>query len=491
MMNENLYEDISKRINRLFGIHLKQNSWSSMEKNLVKAARLLNRKEDIEDISRWVLKPLHSPEEYHALARNLTIGETYFFRELSGLTLLTDEIIPALRKNNRKTLKIWSAGCSSGEEPYSIAIFLQENLPDSAGWDIQITATDLNNEALSKAREGIYRPWSFRGFREELLRRYFVRHADTYEIRKDIRDMIRFTNLNLIKDEFPEANDKSTGFDAVFCRNVLMYFSKDAIENITRKFFSSLAEDGWLITSQTELSLNIHHEFRRTKFKDAFFFKKGKLQMDVSSHSLRSNRLKKTAQVRRTSSDIKRTPVFREKFKRHSENKTNSTPPAVSEPSSPDIKELYHQAEYQQCIAVYEAAESAAPFDATDLFLISKSYANMGRYREGAGIIQDLINKNSSNPEFYYFYATILSEQRNWEEAEKNLIKALYLKPDFLSARFSYFLVLKKRNKHEKAIKEGQNLLNDIEMYDNNDVLPNTEGMTAGSLRQTIDLMQS
>ncbi|MDZ7776465.1 MAG: CheR family methyltransferase [Bacteroidales bacterium] len=491
MMNENLYEDISKRINRLFGIYLKQNNWSSMEKNLVKAARLLKRKEDIEEISKWVLKPLHSSEEYHALARNLTIGETYFFRELSGLTLLTDEIIPEIRKNNRKTLKIWSAGCSSGEEPYSIAVFLKENLWDSDQWDIQITATDLNNEALSKARKGIYRPWSFRGFREELLRKYFVCHANTYEIRKDIRDMIRFRNLNLVKDAFPRADDKSEGFDAIFCRNVLMYFSKDAIEDITKKFFSSLADNGWLITSQTELSMNIHHQFRRTKFKDAFFFKKGNVPpTDITNNFRKMNLPEKSAPANRPSSVLKRKPTLQDKYKQTTISKQQSTSPAANEVSAPDIKKLYNHFEYKKIIAVYEAAESAAGFDATDLFLISKSYANMGRYREGADIIQDLINKNSSNPVFYYFYATILSEQGSWGEAEKNLIKALYLKPDFLSARFSYFLVLKKRNKHEKAIKEGQNILHDIEMYDNNDVLTDMEGMTAGSLRQTIDLMQ-
>lgn len=488
MKGEHLYEDISKRINQLFGIHLKQNSWSSMEKNLIKAAKLLNRKEDLEDISKWVLKPSLSDNEYHALAKTLTIGETYFFRELSGLTLLTDEIIPAIRKKNSKTLRIWSAGCSSGEEPYSIAIFLKENLPDSDKWDIQIMATDLNNEALSKARKGIYRPWSFRGLRNDLLNKYFVCHANTYEIRKDIRDMIQFKNLNLIKDEFPLANDKSKGFDVVFCRNVLMYFSQDTIENITQKFFSSLADDSWLITSQTELSMNIYHQFHRTKFKDAFFFKKGNIPATVTTNNFRKkNRPEKTATGE--PGVLKRKSSFQEKHKKRSASEEKLPSPVVSTAPPPAIEGLYNNSEYQRCIAVYEAAESFNKFDASELFLISKSYANLGRYNEGAAIIEELINKNSSNPEFYYFYATILSEQGSWQAAEKNLIKALYLKPDFLSARFSHFLVLRKLNKNEKAVKEGQNILNDIKLYHNNDLLPDMEGMTAGSLRQTIDLM--
>lgn len=489
MKKERLYEDISKRIKYLFGIHLKENNWSSMEKNLLKAAKLLNRRQDLEEISKWVLNPSITDNEYHALAKTLTIGETYFFRELSGLTLLTDEIIPAIRKNNSKTLKIWSAGCSSGEEPYSIAVFLKENLHDIHKWNIQIMATDLSNEALSKARKGIYRPWSFRSFQEDLLGKYFVQHANTYEIRKDIRDMIEFRNLNLVKDEFPLSNDKSKGFDVVFCRNVLMYFSQDTIENITQKFFGSLTDDGWLITSQTELSMNIYHQFRRTKFKDAFFFKKGTLPATQTLKSIRKNSFEKPAKT--TQRVLKRKSTLQENLRQHPAKKAQIPSSTVSAVKMPDIKELYSKFEYQKCIATYESAESKGKIDTSGLFLVSKSYANLGRYKDAAAIMEELINKNSSNPEFYYFYATILSEQGSWEEAEKNLIKALYLKPDFLPARFNYFLVLKKRGKHKNSLKEGQNLLNDIKVYHNNEVLPHMEGMTAGSLRQTIDLMQA
>lgn len=488
MMKDKLYEDISKRINQLFGIHLKKNSWASMEKNLVKAAKSLNRKEDLESISKWVLKTSLNDIEYHALATNLTVGETYFFREITGLTLLTNQIIPAIRKSNSKTLKIWSAGCSTGEEPYSIAIFLKENLPDIHKWDIQIIATDLNKDALNKARKGTYRPWSFRGLREDLLSKYFVIHANTYNISSDIREMIQFRHLNLVKDEYPLSSDRKNGFNVIFCRNVLMYFSQDTIQSITQKFYSALDADSWLITSQTELSINIFHSFGRKRFMDGFFFKKGGDQPEDMKDVFSIQTLKNAVRPKRNPGVTRSKSSLQTNRKVSPLNKQKPASPAVLMAEAPRIRELYENSEDEKCISIFEAANKPGTFAAEERFLIAKSYANMGIYTKGLAMMEELIS-SSPIPEYYYFYAAILIEQENWAEAEKNLVKALYLKPDYLSARLSLFLALKKLDKNEKAAKEGTNLLNDIKDYDRNELLPDMEGMTAGSLRQMIDLM--
>ena len=487
MGNDRLYKSLSEKINLLFGIHLKKGDWKSMENSLLRTAKLLNRKQNIDDISEWLLKPALSDEEYHALATNLTIGETYFFREITGLTLLTDEIIPKIRKSNRKNLNIWSTGCSSGEEPYSIAIFLKENLPDISKWDIKIMATDLNNEALDKARKGTYRPWSFRGLREDLLKKYFIKHEKTLEVKQEIKSMVHFSNLNLVKGDFPYSHDSASGYDVIFCRNVLMYFSPPVIRNITEKFFQSLAPEGWMIISQTELSVDIFNLFKRFKFKDGFFFKKG----TIESHLKPSGKKNKPVEIPLSKTQPIKKPLIKAKKKTALPGNSKPVPAKeISKPNKQMVMELFARSDFPECIRLFENGLSHSDLGEKEKFCVAKSYANLGNNEQAGRLMKELISKNTTNPDFYYFYASILSEQGLWQEAEQNLVKALYLKPDSLSARFSRFLALKKLNQENSARKEGNNLLSDISTYDNNDLLPDMEGMTAGSLREMIDLMQ-
>ncbi len=481
MGNDRLYKALSEKINHLFGIHLKKGDWKSMENSLLRTAKLLNRKQNIDDISEWLLKPALSDEEYHALATNLTIGETYFFREITGLILLTDEIIPEIRKSNRKNLNIWSAGCSSGEEPYSIAIFLKENLPDILDWDIKIMATDLNNEALDKACKGTYRPWSFRGLREDLLKKYFIKHEKTLEVKQEIKRMVHFSNLNLVKGSFPYSHDSASGYDVIFCRNVLMYFSPSVIRGITEKFFQSLASEGWMVISQTELSVDIFNLFKRFKFNDGFFFKKGTLKSQLKPSKKKNNPVEKPRS--KSLKKIKKKTALAGIVKPVPANE-------ISTDDSQRVMKLFDRSEFSECIRLFENSHPDNGFGEKEMFCVAKSYANLGNNEKAGHLMKELISKSTTNPDFYYFYASILSEQGLWQAAEQNLVKALYLKPDSLSARVSRFVALKKLNKEQPAKKEGDNLLSDISTYDNNDLLPEMEGMTAGSLREMINLMQ-
>jgi chemotaxis protein methyltransferase CheR len=185
----------------------------------------------------------------------LTINHTYFFRNEAQFKALEERVLPELieRKRSsvgrehvgrgtsnvqrptsygteRPTLRIWSAGCSTGEEPYSIAISLRETIPDIDEWDVQIFATDASEEALSRARRGIYGKNAVKPVSEERLEKYFTESADRdrstkYEVRSTIKKMVTFNFHNLIEDEF------QFGFDIIFCRNVVIYFEMDTTMN--------------------------------------------------------------------------------------------------------------------------------------------------------------------------------------------------------------------------------------------------------------------
>jgi len=208
-------------------------------------------------------------------ALHLTVGETYFFREPRAFELVCDYARKRLAEGHglHRPLRIWSAGCSTGEEPYSIAMALRQALPAMGPRDLSILATDLNGRHLQFAQEGVYRQWSFRATNPALQARHFSEQEDgRFRINEDIRQSVRFARLNLAAPEFPPT---ATGtFDIIFCRNVLMYFSRRQAARVIARFRDSLVEGGWLIVNPSEASAELFTGFTRLCFPDAIYFQK-------------------------------------------------------------------------------------------------------------------------------------------------------------------------------------------------------------------------
>jgi chemotaxis protein methyltransferase CheR len=172
--------------------------------------------------SRMALQQLISPEAYYQLLSidtaasrreweelilPLTIGETYFLRDSGQFSLLRHRILPELIERNQGTrsLRIWSAGCSTGEEPYSLAMLAHELLPSRSDWNIAILGTDVNKHAIAAAQRGIYRQHSLRAIDQGLRKRYFHQHQDGWELDARVRSMVSFGLVNLLKDPFPDS----------------------------------------------------------------------------------------------------------------------------------------------------------------------------------------------------------------------------------------------------------------------------------------------
>ncbi|TWT96513.1 Chemotaxis protein methyltransferase Cher2 [Neorhodopirellula pilleata] len=173
------------------------------------------------------------------------------------------------RKKERK-LTIWSNACSSGQEPYTIAMLLLDSFPELRNWNVTIHATDLSNQILTKARSGIYNQTEVnRGLPMQLLMKYFVRDGMQWKIKDDIRDMIQFSELNLI-ERFPR---QFQGLDIVFLRNVLIYFCPETKTDILNRVDSSIASDGCLFLGGSESMMNICDRFDRELINKAVFYR--------------------------------------------------------------------------------------------------------------------------------------------------------------------------------------------------------------------------
>lgn len=200
-------------------------------------------------------------EELAVLVDNLTTNETYFFREAPQLRAFSEEILPELRERlaGRKRLRIWSAGCSTGEEPYTIAIMLLESGDWWRDWEIEILGSDINQRVLHTARKGVYKKNAHRATSPEMLSRYFLDEGrGDYRIIDRVRELVSFSYVNLLD---PYKTSLIRDLDVIFCRNVIIYFDREAKRKVIESFSEKLREGGYLLLGHSESLINISNAF--------------------------------------------------------------------------------------------------------------------------------------------------------------------------------------------------------------------------------------
>lgn len=253
------------------GLYFDDKSKYIVERRLNRRLKLHHMK-NFREYYRLLMYDKKRDEELQAIIDVLTVNETYFFREQNQLTAFSEEIIPELKNNrDRKRINIWSAGCSTGEEPYTIAMLILKNKGFS-NWDVNIVGSDINQRVLQVAREGIYKRNSFRATKQYFVKNYFQeqRNGDQ-KILDKVKNLVNFNCLNLI-DPFKV---KLIGkMDVIFCRNVLIYFSQDARKKVVENFFDILREGGYLFLGHTESLINITTAFTLKHLKSDMVYQK-------------------------------------------------------------------------------------------------------------------------------------------------------------------------------------------------------------------------
>ncbi len=201
----------------------------------------------------------HHDDEFTDFINAITTNLTSFFREQHHFDYLRDVVIPELLVRNKSTkqIRVWSAGCSTGEEPYSVAMTLLEKLP--AGWNAQILATDLDTNVLQTASDGIYTQDRITDLPPEILKRWFMRSKsspDYVKVKPELQEIIQFKQLNLMQDW-----GMQTPFDVIFCRNVLIYFDRETKTTLAKRYAKMLASKSWLFIGHSESLNQICNEF--------------------------------------------------------------------------------------------------------------------------------------------------------------------------------------------------------------------------------------
>jgi chemotaxis protein methyltransferase CheR len=218
-----------------------------------------------------LLKNGKGSEEFRRLINAITINETFFFRAPAQLEVIANHLTPEWLQLKRP-IRIWSAGCSSGEEPYTIALFVRHNLlPRYPYLRFEIIGTDINTEVLQQAQEGLYGAYAVRSLPSEYLQRYFLQEGDRYRLKPEIRQMVQFRVLNLVD---PLAMQAMRDFDLIVCANVLIYFDDNMKRRVVQAFYRSLVPGGYLFIGFSETLYGISQAFHPVRFGKTIVYRK-------------------------------------------------------------------------------------------------------------------------------------------------------------------------------------------------------------------------
>lgn len=262
-------------ISRLTGIYFPESKKYFIESRVRPRVEALGLRTYVDYLNYLKYSPFRD-KELEVLFRLITVNETYFFRDEVQFKMIAENILPEIieskPRNGFRALKIWSAGCSSGEEPYTVAmIFIEKVKPRYPDVKVEIIGTDINTAVLEVARKGIYKQYSVRCVPEDYLKRYFKSNGTEFHLKDEVKKLVRFDKVNLM-DKFQMISMKN--FDLVLLRNVLIYFSEDAKREVVASIYDSLNHGGYLVVGYSETLRNLTKAFKPVYFDRAVAYKK-------------------------------------------------------------------------------------------------------------------------------------------------------------------------------------------------------------------------
>jgi chemotaxis protein methyltransferase CheR len=255
------------------GLNFTEDSKYLLEKRLAKRLQQHHLK-TFKDYYYFLRYNPNKEQELSEVVDLLTTNETYFFREDFQLKTFVEDILPEIRKRKeeegKKTLRVWSAGCSSGEEPYTIAMLLLEQ-PWLKDWQIEVVGTDISQRVLHMAREGVYGDASFRTTDSSQKMRYFTEQDGKFRINDEVKSLVSISHLNLFDAPRIALLGK---MDVVFCRNVIIYFDQPGKKKVVETFFQRLVPEGFLLLGHSESLMNLSTSFQLRHFQHDMVYQK-------------------------------------------------------------------------------------------------------------------------------------------------------------------------------------------------------------------------
>lgn len=439
------------------GLYFPSERWSDLLRRMAAAAPELGYGGPLACLQA-LLDDRLGQRETEVLATHLTVGETYFFRDPEIFAALEHQLLPELIRQRRETtrrIRIWSVGCSSGEEAYSIAMTVAMLLPDLERWNISVLATDINAKALAWGREGVYGNWSFRSPLPLPSQRWFLpRSAGGRAVAPPIKSLVSFAYLNLMDEIYPSIETHTNAMDLVFCRNVLMYFHPRRVRQVLERLAGCLLDGGWLVVSPVENSLVDTPLLTPCRLPDLQLYRKGAVAPPVSFSPPMAGlpETEPDAQIRSEA----------------------STEPSAREPGAPPSP------------APGLAPESGSSM-VESMVRQARELADRGLLAEALACCEALIARDKLVPAWTFLHASVLLELGETGAAAAALQRCLYLDPGFVMAHFTLANLLLGGGKRQEGYRHYRNALELLSALEPGQVLAEADGMSAGRLREIIE----
>lgn len=427
-------------------------------------------------------------DELRELLNRLTINHTYFFRNEQQFEALKKEVLPEIFERKARAavpgaekpkLKVWSAGCSTGEEAYSIAMIVDDMIGGDPSWDVQIIATDASTGALEKAHRGAYSKNSVKSVTAPYMRKYFTEKVvhggrTEYMLSDDIKKMVSFVFHNLIEDDFP------AGFDVIFCRNVVIYFEMDTTVRIMDKFYKSLEDGGYLFAGYSESLYFMQDKFRMVTAEDAIYYRKI------------SEARREEPAARRGRDAPPKEKTISELLDELSRAELSADIKAESGAALPPTKKIedilvealksFHMKEYGRALLYVNDVLDINANLVDPYYLAAEIYVNQGRFDEAKKMLSSAIRINPLFAPAHYLFGCVFMEEGTLDKAKESLRKAVYIDKDFSIARFYLAHVYKSEGRPAEAIREYRNTIKLLSNSKADDILPYGGGFNVATL---------
>jgi chemotaxis protein methyltransferase CheR len=484
---DGLLNEVSTWVDQHFGLNYPRESWPNLEREIYRAAEECGRHSDLRSYIKQLLASELSVHQMEVFITQLTVGETYFFREPRSLDALAQLVIPdwtAKPDELTRTRRIWSAGCSSGEEPYSIAMLLSRLHAGSKPLAVDILATDINSKSVRKALAGSYNNWSFRGTPAWVKNSFFQPVSkDKWMLDSSIKRSVRVEQRNLMPSAAADAANEDV-YDLILCRNVLMYLTAEAIRNVVRQFHRLLAPGGWLMVGLTETSQQLFAEFETVRFNEVTLYRKrgdwtafSPSNLDQSDYGFVLSDVTKDESLpdcNATCDQLSSTQAL------HSELSLVNLVPSVDLNRERESESMERDNEG-------EANISQKITDTPQIALAkARDLAGQGDLGAALACCDEALSLNKMAALAHYLRATILQEQELYLDALQSLYRTVYVNPEFILGHFALGNSAQKCGMQKEASRHFANVLRLLAPYKADDTVPDSEGLSVGSLREMI-----
>lgn len=452
-MSPDLMDRVAEKIEAEMGWSFPEVKRRDLKNALHRMRRAMGFEHD-EACAAWLLSGRWDKEKAELCALHLTIGETYFFREPRAFELMCDYARKKAAGSDGAPLRIWSAACCTGEEPYSIAMTLRQAVPELDPGRISILATDINSHHLQLARAGVYRQWSFRQTGTAMQRLNFEEAGgNQLRVKDDIKEMVRFAELNLAAPVYPSVATDTQAMDIIFCRNVLMYFSRPQAKKVIDRLRQCLVTGGWLIVSPSEASAEMFSGFSGVYYPDAIYFRKSE----------------PSEQPKPVPAAVAPATEWSGDWAGQAVVKPKTGFPKKAAPTKQD--------------ASARSRPAASPAEAVSR---ARKLANEGDIAAALRCLEQALHSGPPTAELYHAKAMIAMESGHDRDAMQSLKKALYLQPDFILGHYLMGILQSAQNKRSEARRQFQAAGELLAALDDDEIVPGSDGLHAAYLLASV-----